>query len=296
MRHGRKFGAHRPGGAAQQVRAAGRGAEWLYGRRPVIEALRAGRRRFDELHIGAALRDDCSESELAEIDALARAAGVRPAATERRELDSLLGPVNHQGVALRCGPYPYADIGEILPGGDGGDDDADEDGGAGSTLLILDHIEDPQNLGSLLRSADAFGVDGVIIPEDRAAAVTPAAVRASAGASEHLGVARVVNIVRAIGLAKDAGYWITGLDFGPDAREYDQIDYSGRVALIVGNEGRGISRLVREKCDFIATLPMAGQVASLNAAVAGAVALAEVVRQRRSRLGREAAGGEGGRR
>lgn len=271
-RKGRGWGGQRRD-AAPHV-GGSRGGDWLYGRRPVIEALRAGRRRFDELLVSATAHEDCSEEELAEILALARDAGVRPATTDRKGLGDLLGPVNHQGVALRCGQYQYAPLDEILSNcGEEGDD---------ATLLFLDHIEDPQNLGSLLRSADAFGATGVVIPEDRAAAVTSAAVRASAGAAEHMRVARVVNLVRAIGEAKDAGFWITGLDFGPDARDYSEIDYSGRCGLVVGNEGRGVSRLVREKCDFIATLPMMGQVASLNAAVAGAIVMSEAVRQRRA--------------
>ena len=125
-----------------------------------------------------------------------------------------------------------------------------------------------------------------MIPEDRAAEVTPAAVRASAGAAEHVNVAKVVNLPRAIDEARERGFWMTGLDFAEDARYYDSIDYSGRVGIVVGNEGRGLSRLVREKCDFIAMLPMLGGVSSLNAAVAGAIALYEVLRQRRSAAGK----------
>ena len=150
-----------------------------------------------------------------------------------------------------------------------------------AVVLILDHIEDPQNVGSLLRTADAAGVKGVIIPEDRSAGVTPAAVRASAGAAEHLCVVKVVNIVRAIEALKEQEVWVTGLDFGDDAKDYADIDYKGRCGLVVGNEGRGISRLVREKCDFIAMLPMVGAVSSLNASVAGALVMYEALRQKR---------------
>lgn len=267
------------GGAAWRAgpatpRGSGRGGDWIYGRRPVIEALRAGRRRFDELRVSATAHEDCSEEELSEIQALALECGLRVAPTERRELTLLLGQVNHQGVALKTGPYQYADLEDIL---------ASDDGGGESTVLFLDHIEDPQNLGSLLRSAEAAGVAGVVIPEDRAAEVTPAAVRASAGAAEAIRVAKVVNLVRAIEKAKDAGFWITGLDFGDDARDYSEIDYRGRVGIVVGNEGRGVSRLVREKCDFIAMLPMLGSVDSLNAAVSGAIVIYEALRQRREK-------------
>lgn len=245
---------------------------WLYGRRPVIEALRSGRREFQELRISATAHDDAEGGELTEIAELARASGLRPVEVARRELSELLGEVNHQGVALKCGPYRYLDYAEILDAAEGNPE---------STLLFLDHVEDPQNLGSLLRTADASGVVGVVIPEDRAAEVTAAAVRASAGAAEHVPVAKVVNLPRAIEEAKERGVWITGLDFGDDAKDYDAIDYSGRTGIVVGNEGRGISRLAREKCDFIAMLPMLGGVSSLNAAVAGAIVMYEVLRQKR---------------
>ncbi len=149
-----------------------------------------------------------------------------------------------------------------------------------AVVLFLDHIEDPQNVGSLLRTADAAGVKGVIIPEDRSSGVTPAAVRASAGAAEHLCVVKVVNLARAMDVMKEHGLWITGLDFGDDARDYREVDYSGRCGIVVGNEGRGISRLIREKCDFIAMLPMLGSVSSLNASVAGGLVMYEALRSR----------------
>ena len=147
-------------------------------------------------------------------------------------------------------------------------------------VVVLDHLEDPQNLGSILRTACAAGATGVVIPEDRAAWVTPAAVRASAGGSEHVKVARVVNLPRAMADLKEAGLWPTGLDIGEGAKPYSSIDLKGRVGLVVGAEGSGLSRLVRETCDFIGTLPMPGGFESLNAAVAAGVAMYEVLRQR----------------
>ena len=245
--------------------------EWLYGRRPVLEALRAGRRDFLDIRLCASSHDACADDELDEIRALASQAGLRFRQTDRKGLSELLGNVNHQGVALQVSPYRYTPLEEILDAVDG-----DES----ATVLFLDHIEDPQNLGSLLRTADAAGVTGVVIPEDRAAAVTPAAVRASAGAAEHVAVAKVVNLVRAMEVAKERGLWITGLDFGDDAKDYSEIDYTGRCGIVVGNEGRGLARLVREKCDFIAVLPMCGQVSSLNASVAGALVMYEALRQK----------------
>lgn len=258
------------------MKAQGNRGDWLYGRRCVLEALRAGRRKMSELRLARGPRRD-DDPECEEMVALARDGHMAVSFVERREIDQLLGDVNHQGVALRAGEYPYGDMEQLL--GDVEDD-------ASATVLVLDHIEDPQNLGSLLRTADAAGVAGVLIPEDRGALVTPAASRASAGAAEHMRVFKVVNIPRAIEALKEAGCWTTGLDWGDDARNYTDIDFTGRVALVVGNEGHGIGRLVREKCDFIAQLPMMGRVASLNASIAGAVALYEVLRQKTAKAGK----------
>ena len=249
----------------------GRG-DWLYGRRPVAEALRAGRRHFFELRIlEAALREGAGDTDLEEILDLAAAVGATVVRTDRRDFENLLGPVHHQGVALRAGGYAYGDFDQLLRV-------VEED--EQSTVLVLDHIEDPQNVGSLLRTADAAGVAGVVIPEDRCAGVTAAAVRASAGASEHLCIVKVVNLARAIDALKEVGCWMTGLDWGDDAKPYTTIDFCGRCGIVVGNEGHGMGRLVRDKCDFIAYLPMKGGVASLNASVAGGIVLYEVLRQK----------------
>jgi 23S rRNA (guanosine2251-2'-O)-methyltransferase len=147
-------------------------------------------------------------------------------------------------------------------------------------LLLLDHLLDPQNLGSLLRSADAAGVHGVVLPGRRAAGITPAAVRASAGAAEHVLVAQVTNLVQAMERLKGEGLWLAGLEAMAEAQAYTQADLTGPLGLVIGSEGSGLARLVRERCDFLIRLPMHGQVESLNAAVAGAIALYEVRRQR----------------
>lgn len=167
--------------------------------------------------------------------------------------------------------YPYVGLEEIVASVE-----ADEN----ALVIVLDHLEDPQNVGSILRTACAVGATGVIIPEDRASGITPAAVRASAGGAEHIRVAHVVNLPRAMAELKEAGIWWTGLDWGEDARPYTDIDFKGRVGLVVGAEGNGISRLVRENCDFIGVLPMPGGFESLNAGVAAAVTMFEVLRQR----------------
>jgi 23S rRNA (guanosine2251-2'-O)-methyltransferase len=190
---------------------------------------------------------------------------------DRDRLDKLVRGGHHQGVAIKTTGYPYVDFSEILQ-------DVEEDENA--SVLVLDHLEDPQNVGSILRTACAAGFTGVIIPEDRGAGVTPAAVRASAGAAEHLKVAKVVNLPRAMKELQKLNLWFTGLDWGEDARIYTEIDFKGRVGLVIGAEGNGISRLVRETCDFIAELPMPGGFESLNAGVAAGITMYEMLRQR----------------
>ena len=147
-------------------------------------------------------------------------------------------------------------------------------------ILLLDVIQNPQNLGTLLRTAEAVGAHGVIIPQRRGVEVTQAVVNASSGASEHMLIAQVVNLVAAITELKEHEVWITGLDNLPEARPLDQADLRGAIGLVVGNEGEGMRRLVRESCDFLVKLPMRGQVDSLNAAVAGSIVLYEILRQR----------------
>lgn len=242
--------------------------DWIYGRRPVLEVLRAGGRHLYEAILPAPTTDT---PELAEIRAAVLALGMIFRVMAREELDQLCDGGNHQGVALRTGGFPYVSFEQILH-------DVKEQREA--LVVLLDHIEDPQNIGSILRSANAVGVTGVILPEDRAAGVTPAAVRASAGASEYMRVAKVVNLVRAIQSLQAEGMWITALDRGEDSRNYTAIDFSGRVGLVVGSEGQGVSRLVRERSDFVASIPMQGKVDSLNAGVASAIAMYEIVRQR----------------
>ena len=246
------------------------GGEWLYGRNPVEEALAAGRRTASEIVLPPAFPDEDDQIQRIRDEANARRLVVRT--MDRTQLDKLTRFGHHQGVALKTTGYPYVGFDEIVR-------DAQEDENA--LVLVLDHLEDPQNVGSILRTACAVGVTGVVIPEDRACGITPAAVRASAGGAEHIKVAHVVNIVRAMQDLKDAGLWFTGLDWGEDAKPYTKIDFKGRVGLVVGAEGRGISRLVRENCDFIAELPMPGGFESLNAGVAAGVAMYEILRQRR---------------
>lgn len=243
--------------------------EILYGRQPVRETLRAGRRRIFKLLLAAGIKPT---GIVGEIQALARQAGIPVQEVDRRELDRLGEEANHQGLAAEVSAYPYVALLDLLQ--------AAREKGQPSFLLLLDHLQDPQNLGSLLRSAEAAGVHGVVIPGRRAAGVTPAAVRASAGAAEHVRVALVTNIVQAMKSLQAEGVWLAGLEVAPEAQLYTEADLSGPLGLVVGSEGQGLARLVRETCDFVVRLPLYGHVESLNAGVAGAIALYEARRQR----------------
>lgn len=270
MRHRNKQYKDFQGRTPRQVPLAERG-DWIYGRRPVLEVVKSDRRHLYEAVLPAEGRD---APDVAEIRSALLARGIPFKTLEREALDDLCDGGNHQGVAIRTGGFPYISLEQVVHA-------VKED--ANALVLFLDHIEDPQNVGSLLRTADAAGVTAVILPEDRAAGVSPGVVRASAGAAEHIRVAKVVNLVRAMKDIQAAGAWLTGLDIGSEAKPYTEIDFTGRIGLVVGSEGAGISRLVRESCDFIACLPMRGKVASLNAGVAGGVALYEIVRQQQAK-------------
>lgn len=245
------------------------GGEWIYGRNPVEEALAAGRRTASEIVLPPPSENE--DDQIARIRDEARSRHIVVRTMERNQLDKLARFGHHQGVALKTTGYPYVGFEEILRA-------SEEDENA--LVVVFDHLEDPQNVGSILRTACAVGATGAVIPEDRACAITPAVSRASAGGAEHMKVAHVVNIPRALKDLKDAGFWLTALDFGPDSKPYTEIDFKGKVALVVGAEGAGVSRLVRANCDFIAELPMPGGFESLNAGVAAAVAMYEIIRQR----------------
>lgn len=265
---GPRGGAPGDSAAPQQNATSG---EWIYGRRPVVEILRAQSRTVYELILpphAAGEADDVAELRLR-----ARAASIPVRSLDRDRLDRICRGGHHQGVAVRVSPFEYTPFEDLLR------EAADN---PGALFVMLDHLTDPQNVGTILRTANAAGATGVVVAEDRACGVTPAAVRASAGASETVKVARVVNIVRAMEDLKKAGVWLTGLDFGPDARDWDAVDYTGAAGVVVGAEGEGLSRLVRKTCDFVAQLPMLGAVESLNASVASAISLYEIVRQRRA--------------
>ncbi|MGI8475057.1 MAG: 23S rRNA (guanosine(2251)-2'-O)-methyltransferase RlmB [Thermomicrobiales bacterium] len=255
------------GGKPDQRRAGGdpaSGDSFLYGRNSAFEAL-AGRRRPKRLLVADGVKED---ERLHQLLSLAETRSVPVERIDRRQLDDLTGFANHQGVCLVAGPYPYAPIDDLLQ--------------RQGTILVLDHLQDPQNFGTLLRAAESCGVAGVVMPADRAVDVTPAVVNASAGAVEHLLVARVANLPRALGQAKSAGWWIIGLDRDERAVDLFSAALPQPAALVVGSEGAGLGSLVRRHCDLIAEIPMTGKVASLNAATAGSVALFELFRRSRT--------------
>ncbi len=243
--------------------------EILYGKRPVYETLRTQRRTIYELWFRESLQ---FRADVHDIRHMADIRGIPIRMASAARLNSLLGHVNHQGMAARVSAYPYEPLDTALQ--------CVRSSPSSVLLLVLDHLQDPQNVGSIFRTAEAVGVGGVIIPKDRAVGVTPAVVRASAGASEHLRVIRVVNLVRVMREFHAEGVRWIGLDCGPTAVPYTQIDYGGPLGLVIGSEGQGLKRLVREACDALAAIPMRGTVASLNAGVAAAVALYEALRQR----------------
>jgi 23S rRNA (guanosine2251-2'-O)-methyltransferase len=241
----------------------------LYGRNPVYECLRAGRRQVFKLLLAEGGRQGGTLSDTLQ---LARQRGIPVQAADRRQLDRLSKGVRHQGVLAEVDGYPYVSIQDVLAGAARRDEPP--------WLLLLDCLQDPQNLGTLLRTAEVVGVHGLVLPERRSVAVTPAVVSASSGASEHAHIVQVTNLVRAMKDLQARGIWIGGLEAAPGATQVWQADLSGPLALVVGSEGQGIRRLVRETCDYMVDLPMRGQVNSLNAAVAGSVVLYEAARQR----------------
>lgn len=242
--------------------------ELIYGRQPVAEMLRAGRRKFNHLFISETIQHSAETDFILQ---LAQSRGVAPEFLPPRDLDDRCGDVNHQGVAADASLYEYVDIGEILA--------AKPAGGLPPLILLLDHIQDPQNVGAVMRVAEGVGALGVVIPVDRACGVTPAVVRASAGAAEHVRVTVVTNLVQTMELLKTKEFWIAGLESVPEAKLHTETDLSGPLGLVVGGEGSGLKRLARERCDFLIRLPMLGRVASLNVGTATAVAAYEIRRQ-----------------
>lgn len=244
-------------------------SDYLYGRHAVLEALRA-ERTIEHILIA---RGAPPRGALGAVIARARNAGVPVREVPRAELDRLAR--NHQGIVARMGEYVYIEVEDVLA--------VAHERGEPAFLLMLDAVQDPQNFGTLLRTAEAVGVHGVIIAERRAVGVTAGVVKASAGAVNHLRIARVTNLARTIDDLKRANVWIVGVENIPEAKDFSQVDFTLPLALVLGSEGAGLGRLVREQCDFLIRLPMWGKVSSLNVAVAGSIVLYAAKNQREHR-------------
>lgn len=243
-------------------------SDLLYGIHPVHEALVAGRRAFKKLHVSKGRRSKGIQSLLER----AQAEGIPIQYRESDYFRSLLGGSVHQGVAARVGGYPLVDIGAILK-------KAEADNEL-PIVLALDEIVDPQNLGSLLRTSLAMGIHGIILAKDRSAPLSPSVSKASAGAMEHMLIARVPNLVAALKELKKAGLWVVGAHAGSEKR-VNEADFNVGIVLVIGGEGKGIRPLVRKTCDYHVSIPQKKLLDSLNAAVAGAIVMYEIVRQRR---------------
>ena len=239
----------------------------LYGLHPVEEALKAGKRRFDHVLVARERRDERLEA----IVALAKELKIRVRTEPRETLTDMARTPAHQGVVAIVRAQQFLTIEDVL-----------EPTGQPRLVLALDGVEDPQNLGALLRSADGAGVDAVVMTERRAAPLSAEAAKAAAGDQEHLRIARVVNLVRSLEELKRQNIWIIGLD-ERGSMDYDRFDFTGDCCLVMGSEGAGLHELVRRTCDHMLRIPMAGGVSSLNVSAAASVVLFEAYRQRRAK-------------
>lgn len=243
--------------------------EYIAGKHSVTEALRAGR-SINKIWIAEGSQKNLTQSIMTE----AKKKGIVVQLVDKRKLDTLVPDVQHQGVIAQAAPYEYAEVEDLLQ--------AAQAKNEAPFLLLLDEIEDPHNLGSILRTADCTGVHGVIVPKRRSASITATVSKTSAGAVEYVPVARVTNLGQTIDRLKEQGVWVVGTDVDTDSSLYDAEVFTGPVAIVIGNEGKGMGRLIREKCDVLIKLPMQGQINSLNASVAAGVVMYEVLRRRQS--------------
>jgi 23S rRNA (guanosine2251-2'-O)-methyltransferase len=234
----------------------------LYGVHPILETLKVGKRRIEEVLISR-------ESTVQDLIPRLEAASIPIKRLPSDQLASIAGSQHHQGLAARVAPFFYADIEDLLS----------RSRDSRSLVLVLDEIQDPANLGSILRSCECLGAAGVILTKDRAVPVTAAVEKAAAGASAHVPVARVINLVRAIETLKDSGFWVYAADATATVDVFS-VDLSENIAVVLGSEGKGLRRLVRERCDQSIYIPMVGKIDSLNVSQSAAIILAESLRQR----------------
>lgn len=241
-------------------------SEFIVGRNPVLEALRS-EHAINKIWINEGARG----GQISDIINLAKSNQVVVQKVPKKKLEHLAKTSNHQGVVASIAAYDYADLETIL-------EQADKKGDM-PFVLLLDELADPHNLGSILRTADAVGAHGVIIPKHRSSGLTATVAKASTGAIEHVPVARVTNLARTIDELKERGLWFIGTD-ASGKEDYRETSYDMPLGLVIGSEGKGISRLVKKKCDFLIKLPMVGHVTSLNASVAASLLMYEVFRKR----------------
>jgi 23S rRNA (guanosine2251-2'-O)-methyltransferase len=238
----------------------------VFGRNPVLELLRSGTRRADEVAVLAG-----AAGPLSEVVALARRAGIKVSFRTREQLTAMAGSLQHQGVVARVAAADYVDLDDLL--------EIPRARTQPAFFLALDRVQDPRNLGALLRSAEAFGVHGIIVPKHHAVGLTDAAVRTAMGAAQYVPVARETNLVSAMEVIKKSGIWVYGATVGEGVVPW-KADLTGPLCLVFGSEGAGLRPLVARACDVLLTIPMTGRVGSLNVAAAGAVLCYEVSRQR----------------
>ena len=243
-------------------------SEIIYGIHPVLEALNAGRRRLFELFI----EHKKPSQRIQKIIGRAESINLPLNKMDSDQMNSRLGTVAHQGVAARVSPYPFVALDDLL---------AADDITAGTCgLLLLDQLQDPHNLGAIVRTASCAGMNGIVLPKDRSVTPTPAVSKASAGALEHMKIARVTNMARTVTLLKERGLWIIGTDQDAQQSIYT-VDLAGPAAFVIGSEHKGIRPLVKKKCDMLVCIPLTGPIQSLNASVAAGIVVYEAFRQRR---------------
>lgn len=243
--------------------------DMVAGRNAVMEALK-GSRSVNKLMIA----NGSTEGSIKEIIAVAKEKGVNIQYWDRSKLDSIARGIRHQGVLAQVAPVQYAELENILQ--------VAKDRNEPPFIVLLDELEDPHNLGAILRTADAAGVHGVLIPKHRSCPLSATVAKTSAGAVEHVPVARVGNLVQTIKKLKQEGLWVAAADM--DGKDYYDTDLTGPLLLIIGSEGQGVGRLVKEQCDFVVRIPMVGKINSLNASVAGSILMYEAMKQRRKAL------------
>jgi 23S rRNA (guanosine2251-2'-O)-methyltransferase len=239
----------------------------IYGIHPAMEALKGSGGEIERIFLAKGKRG----GDIQKILKLATKREVRVEFKSKEYLDKITDSGSHQGIVCICKEYRYASVDDILANCE----ESQRDG----LILILDCIVDPHNLGSLIRTGYCFGVNGVIIPEKRSASVTPAVIKVSVGAAQHIPIAKVVNISRTIDYLKEKGFWIYGTDVSRESDFYS-FDYSGHIGLVMGSEEKGMRALVKKKCDYLISIPMMGKIDSLNVSVAGGIMLHEIIRRK----------------